>query len=599
MRYWKGEKLVGGEQKRSEAMYWIEKAAERGFKKAVKFLDEQEKKDLTTLDGQLEVAKASEAKGEWDKALEVLAISANNPKQEESSAEALISFVKRYLTKFEVEGEYDKALSMLNDALMKCVALGKSSIPSEFVIRYAHRLFDSGSMKKALNLLDTTTVSGEDVEAEKQRLRKVFYDVTIQEANQCEVAQNFKAASVAYEKIADTEEGNVAYLAFLVRWAKIESGADNPLETYNVLNKVKSLGFDETGELEHIEKDLRNRYGALVDVFEMLNSCQSYEELTKLEKQEHLEETVAKLGYEAYYAKSKAGLICKFMSDCVTIQGLQRYETIAAENGLEDEYSDCFNVFAKTKEKISETANLAELAELEDIAYRQGLEEDFFEQIWKLTELDEVKENYGKFKKDESRVEIVNSFVEWLYKDEIMYWDLDESDEIWNDLSDGKEIVTYNKWWYYMHDGDDVGLAFKYYCSDYFEDFSNGLLADEEMNAALLDLKAYDRLELFLEFGDYETLEEKLCGYGDLYDFFEGFDLLSAEDILNLAVSNYVDLDELAHYFEYPGDDLLYKLGEYEESLDDIGLAVEYYKKAYEVYGDYHAYDRLIKLYKE
>jgi TPR repeat protein len=39
MRYWKGEKLVGGEQNESEAMRWIEMAANTGNKRAKAFLD--------------------------------------------------------------------------------------------------------------------------------------------------------------------------------------------------------------------------------------------------------------------------------------------------------------------------------------------------------------------------------------------------------------------------------------------------------------------------------------------------------------------------------------------------------------------------------
>lgn len=40
MRYWKGEKLVGGVQNEEEALRWMEMAAEMGHKKAIKFVEE-------------------------------------------------------------------------------------------------------------------------------------------------------------------------------------------------------------------------------------------------------------------------------------------------------------------------------------------------------------------------------------------------------------------------------------------------------------------------------------------------------------------------------------------------------------------------------
>lgn len=50
MRYWKGEKLVGGEKNEDEALRWMEIAAERGHRKATKFVEEHKSnKDFSKL----------------------------------------------------------------------------------------------------------------------------------------------------------------------------------------------------------------------------------------------------------------------------------------------------------------------------------------------------------------------------------------------------------------------------------------------------------------------------------------------------------------------------------------------------------------------
>lgn len=718
MRYWKGEKLVGGVQNEDEALRWMEIAADGGHHKAKKFIEDYEEKnpakleqkitsfvfgdiqdtlafakkiqnhtlytpfiqnaikyyannkdgkaivllsdllnddhscldllfdyaDLENvqdkinvieeknrgnLEGQLMLADFYEKHCEYDKAFDILSISANNIKH--SSTAEFIAFVQRLCTMYESMGNYDKVLDNINKASYKCIDLSKTTIPEEFTERIAHRMAAAGHYVKAMELFEELKHRNrKDVSKEISGIEEGYVAEITTEAKAYESIGDFKKASPIYHKVTRFKSGLKAYGEFLVRWAKYLEGQSNLPEAREILLAAKNTGHDITEDLQRIEHALKQKYGESYAMLIHIYDIEDFQELYALI-------ALMKDPMLGDIYKTKAiELFEKYITIVENLEELEEYKDFAIDLGIGDVYKERITDFVK--KQIDELVDIEEVTKMENLASKYGLSEnlnikkkeiysDIINGCDDLDELEKVKEKvyelglkeeYDK-RADELGANIEEqieeaSNLEELAKIEELAYSRGEKDLFLEMLG---EIIYFPDDLSFTHDyklfsKDESKEVFLQNVENYIDADIEGCYVDDtsiavdDIDESVWHDLSYEYCNKVIETEYYRAIANK-----DLEEALEVYDsyVVGEETELEYLYNNVADKYSFIELYEKYGNNKDVFLGQdvsekyYEEGLEledsgDIEMAVRYYKEAAKR-GNAYAIIRIRELYEE
>lgn len=733
MRYWKGEKLVGGVQNEDETLRWMEIAAEGGHKKAIKFIEDYEEKNPAKLEhkivtftfdnikntltfakkiqqhslymsflqnaimsygqnkdgkailsladlisddksilnllidyaeieivldrikdieeknrenieGQLMLADVYEKHCKYDKAFDILSISANDIKH--SSTAEFIAFVQRLCTMYESMGDYDKVLEIINEASYKCVDFSKTTIREEFVKRYAHKHIVAGKYVKAMKLLEDLKLHGKDVSAEISNIEEYYVNEVITDANAYESYGDYVKASHIYQKIRRFKSGVKAHGAFLVRWAKHFEEQSELLDAREMLLAARNNGCDVMEDLQRVEQAMKQKYGKDYSQVLYIRDIEDFQELYDLislmdnpvlgevyktkaielfenylntadciENLEEYNNFAIELGMEVAYKERIKDLIRVQIGETDDFYDLADIEDIASKHGLGD-------LLQKKKKEIcvgliNDCDDLDELEDVKDYAYELGLKEEYDSKAFDLganieeridgvsdledlAEIEELAYNLGKKDLFLKKLEyIISDCYDLSFTDCYKLFSEDESKEVFVKIIENNiDGIEYER---FFPDGVSLSIVESDIDEDLWSDLSEdyrSILKYLEFYHAIIDRDLETALEAYNS-PDFVDLE-KFTGNGPEYELEYLY-----EDYYNKAGKKFSFVELYEKYGNgwetFLGQDVSEKYCEEARELEgsgDIETAVRYYIEA-EERGNVYAKNRLIELYED